>query len=55
MDQDYIDTEANRIGGSGSSRKVLSNELEADIESEISDELGVEEDITVEVTSYEDI
>ncbi|WP_187367489.1 hypothetical protein, partial [Haloferax sp. KTX1] len=34
MDQDYIDVEANRLGGSSSSssREVLSNRLENDIE-----------------------
>jgi len=55
MNQDYIDSEANRIGGSGPSREVLSDELESDIETELSDELGVERDVTVEVTSYKDI
>jgi len=55
MNQDYIDVEVNRIGGSGSSREVLGNELEADIETTLADELGIEKDVTVEVASYKDI
>ncbi|WP_367175681.1 hypothetical protein [Haloarcula rubripromontorii] len=57
MDQDYIDVEANRLGGSSSSssREVLSNRLENDIETTLADELGISKDVTVEVTSYGDI
>ena len=55
MNQDYIDVEVNRIGGSGSSREVLGNELKADIETTLADELGIEKDVTVEVASYKDI
>jgi Mg-chelatase subunit ChlD len=57
MDQDYIDVEANRLGGSSSSssREVLSNRLENDIETTLADEFGISKDVTVEVTSYSDL
>ncbi|MHC3381908.1 vWA domain-containing protein [Haloarcula sp. H-GB5] len=55
MDQDYINVEANRIGGSGSSREILGDALESDIENTLSNELGIEKDVTVEVTSYSDL
>ncbi|WP_226013282.1 hypothetical protein [Halomicrobium salinisoli] len=57
MDQDYIDAEADRLDGGSDlhSREVLGNKLEEDIETELSNELGVSRDVTVEVTSYSDL
>ncbi|WP_228841667.1 hypothetical protein [Haloarcula sp. CBA1127] len=56
MNRDHIDAEAARLDRSGSSaRDVVSNELENDIESTLSNQLGIDKDVTVEVTSYSDL